>query len=366
MTGFKHGGLLGSICKHVNGELLDHVETNPIAQKHKFSMSTRVVRFIFLDRSFFEFVVLYFILVTLEVALYWSTVSICPQLELFDSPSNSVDIWLQKNESGLIGLMVGVQGATITITALIIGLVSVVNDKTRSASDVDIFLSVSLVKEVTYSGLALLIALILQYARGAHVALVFAFPDQIQSVHFDLFLTLINAIWLLVNVVGAAYFIGITFSFIARRNRAQLRKNYTANVLFPKETQKLMIATYLGDCANQLKLSTGKDHVSFGWGADKQGTRIHARHTGRWSVTDVRTKPLKWAIESWFKRAQKEYNEPIDNMGSFSSSAPRLYFPLNFSSSYEADTPICIQRNGPSFNCWERRLIRFAFQTKRV
>jgi hypothetical protein len=188
----------------------------------------------------------------------------------------------------------------------------------------------------------------------------------------------VDSVWLAVNLGLTSFFLYRTFQFVRPAGRSKSIRQYTVNIVWPKELgEHLRRPLFFQAVENNLLPGPSYDRqenetgpaVWLGPGSSAFGTSVVECQLARHSrLTDIRFRYLAYATSSWFKRAIRHElaaPQPRKNRWRLRDEQPVLAYPIDPNSVYSGSTCYCrvIGPVQPSFLA--RLFIRFAFKFRR-
>ena len=176
----------------------------------------------------------------------------------------------------------------------------------------------------------------------------------------------LDGVWFLFNILGAAWFLARTFDYLRPERRADIIREYTINHVWPAEMRsnlqyhlfvKAIDYDWLpGPCYGNYNK---KSNTAILLGSSFSHSMGNIQVTGKYKVTqvisDVRFRVLNWAIRSW-QRREKKMSASANNQ-----SDRLLIFPLVPGDLFKEKVGLCRTKGGSGLRCWERWLIRCSF-----
>jgi hypothetical protein len=182
----------------------------------------------------------------------------------------------------------------------------------------------------------------------------------------------VDAGWFCINVAMTALFLYRTIDFLRPETQLDVVRRYVANVVFPREVERLLGVHVLLQ-AQEKKWISGREDPDdprsptvslhgFGLGdGEAQGKLVLSRSR----LYDVRLWLLRVVAESWVKAARDWPGvEPEDRWQK--RSHPELTIPFVPGRAYEGETKIAFVEAGPPLRSWQRFVLRKALVFRKV
>jgi hypothetical protein len=213
MTDWRRGGWAGSLNGCVRREVREHLGENAAARRARYPKALRVLRRIFADRTFSQFVIVYTIfnvvLALAELFLARAYPGSLPAWTISGPPGPDIKMLLMNTDSYLIAAQVGVLG----VISIAVGLVTLIAQREGSSTDVQLYYHESLAFEVFASCIALLLILCVQLLWPLQF-LLHRIGEGTDLQIFKLLLLGIHIGWLALNLWALAHFVATTFRFV--------------------------------------------------------------------------------------------------------------------------------------------------------
>jgi hypothetical protein len=161
MVDWRRGSWTGSLNAWVRREVREHMRDNVAARRARYSVPLRLLRLIFANRTFGEFIVIYFIIALVAVVAEFAIVRYFPGLLppwTLSTPGLDIKTLLTSVASYLISAQAGVLG----VISIAIGVVALIASREGSWTDVQVYYHESLAFQVVASCIALLAVLCAQ------------------------------------------------------------------------------------------------------------------------------------------------------------------------------------------------------------
>lgn len=368
MADWKQGGWTGSVNRWANREVRQHLSSNPIARLNRDPIWYRSLRLFFSIGTFRSFIISYIIIAILciiaDFLLYPKLLTQFPFVTVYPEQIPRIDPLIFEVSSYLGAVQVGL----LAIISLPLALVTLIAQGEHSTIDVRIYYHQSFAFELVASCIALLAALSVQIVWPIQTLLEENFvslgPQQSK-----IWLSGIHLAWLLMNLVGFAHFVAITFGFVQQSTRERLRKQYTANVVLPQEIAE-RLRQHLYGLGSQEAVDPGSDDenqpgATFGFDFGPpyvvEGQAIFSKPV---QLHDVHMIWVQWVVRRWAARCLANASKSAHpSAPAFGYEAPRLWFTPRM------DHPIqpgavgwCRRRGGVPLTRVERFVLRRSFR----
>lgn len=365
-------GLLGSPRARVRAELSE------LARNNK---TLRRVRSRFIRRLLIRFIS--GVRISRILATYLALVAVCLAAEWWlgkhmpdTLPSwGTVDLagFVKDVDSYLIAGQIGILGI-VSVAIAVVTLLSQRNDGASATTDVRLYYSESLAYEAVTSGVALALVLCIQlfwpgqfglHYFQRHVEKLTLLEGRAQT--FELALTTVHALWMVLNLLLFYRFIVTTLRFVEPDARKRMRDRFTADTALPDDLSKrLLQALYLTapqSLIGKEALEAGPA-VHFGLGAyflERATTEIETRFRTPSLLVDVRMRPLGIALRSWHRRVritQSAEDRPSVGRKMWKGE---INVPVSLASECDGATAWVLREGPVALSWWERWLIKWSF-----
>jgi len=356
---------LGSLRERVKQEISQHLATNPAIQDAQQPLSMRMLRGFYRHRGLLGFLVPYLLLVTLlvatEIIVSWQWPTLTLQSSSLDE---RMEQFLKDVTSYLLGAQVVMVGLLFPIAVGLVTLIAQREDASSTVSDIQVYYNQTLAYQIGASGIALSIVLATQLFWPAQFV-VHWLGYGILPTFFEIVLTAVHLVWLLINFSALWHFLQTSLSFMRPAERALLRRRFAANVSIPNDLSERLTKTLyvqaehsiLGELSADITHST-KPSLLFGTDLGEWGEiEVAAPAASKKILVDLWQRPLRWAVRSWLKRCRKQ---EVD--ASAGHSGPTLTFLPNWRRPMSEEGIICRRNHGVPLNRFERFLIRKSFR----
>lgn len=197
--------------------------------------------------------------------------------------------------------------AVLTVSIGVVTLLVQNDDGSARNTDVRLYYAASYAHQLATSGVLLSVAIVVQLLWPLEPLVDWlGGPNAFDG--YKVLVTILHAIWLVMNLALFLQFIETTLKFVEPRSRASLRKRYSASEIIPRDVfRRTFAALYTNLAADLLGPKVGQDEpiISFGMGlfADRPTTTEVSRHFPRpATLADIRVLPLHVAIRRWRRR----------------------------------------------------------------
>lgn len=255
MIDWNQGGFTGSVRRWVRREVKQHRSRNKTLKRERYSYGVRILRRFLANRSFVEFLLLYVSIDVLALGLEIATSGLRPSLlPNWSATTPELKGLLKDATSYFISAQVGVLG----VVSIAVGLVTLIAQRDNSPHDIQIYYHESLAQEVVASSIALLLILSVQVLWPVHFSI-----HQIgignSNAIFKVGLTSLHLLWLVVNLVAMAHFVRTSLRFVQPRERASIRKQYSANFVIPDDMVNRLTSVVYSNGAEGLFANTERN-----------------------------------------------------------------------------------------------------------
>ena len=214
---------------------------------------------------------------------------------------------------------------------IVIGLVSIfLSGQSAKKTRITIFLSETEVRTIGFSSFLFLMTISVETL----------FLDKVENAVF-LILTSVNVLWFVANLVGTAYFLWTSQSFLMPDGRIDVLKRYTANVSWPLEMQyRLKQLFWLNAGIEKLGIipidnKFGVDVRTSPFYGDSGQPVVYKKFSTSRVLDDIWLFSLRHAVNCWIRR---EKDNSINKNSSISGfNKPTLTFPLMPGNSYPGE-----------------------------
>lgn len=183
-------------------------------------------------------------------------------------------------------------------------------------------------------------------------------------------LSAIDSVWFLCNAALTAFFLFRTIEFLQPEVQRQAMQRYAANIALPRDvesayaTQLLVEAPLKGwlgiPSAYAEPQPKGPQARIGGWFSSKAPAACGLRIARRARLVDLRLWPLRAALSSWAKRANRIHT-PREGSEWRRERWPVIDIPVDIDEVYEGTVDLARIENGPKLSWWERRLVMGSF-----
>lgn len=362
MTDWGRGGPTGSLNRWVRKEVREQLRSNPLARRARYSLPIRSMRVFFSVGTFWRFLSRYLLLdlAFLNIEGFWQIWApfTFPSVASGDVAAEA----LRSIPSYLIGAQVGI----LSVISLALALVTLIAQRDEASTDVQVYYHESLFFEITASCLALVAILCVQLFWPLQY-LFHLLGGGGRSPLFKLALLGIHLVWFLINLAAVAHFISVTFRFVQRKAREELREAFTANIVVPKEMADRVRETVYSMAGMEAIPVDGDaiNPVCFGMGMHEPYiVELKRRFVDPAQLKEVHIRVAHWAIRRWYKRCRTHAVEAIAK--GEGRDQPRLWFVPRIKQTLQGEVEWCRREGGVPLDPLERLLLRFAFRFERV
>lgn len=373
MIDWRRGGWTGSVNRWVRREVREHLRSNPMALRTRYSFGRRALRRFFRIGTFGRFVGLYLLIdlafVLAEGIGAWAVPSWVPGSTASGFPPvPDVKALVLSVSSYLVTAQVGVLG----VVSLALALVTLVAQREDSASDVQVYYHESFCFELVASCMALLAVLCTQLLWPLQFLLHrLSLGTDLQV--FKLGLLGMHLAWLQLNLGAVAYFIVTTFGFVQQSARERLRERYTANVVLPREMTTRLRQQLYSLATNEFIGPQGNDDderpsVTFGFDfGEPDAVEIETTFAHSTALYDVHMIWVRWVVRRWIARSAKSGNRQTSRaVAGLGARAPLLWFTPHVDHPMHGKCGWCKRRGGLPLTRFERFVLRRAFRFRRT
>jgi hypothetical protein len=281
-------------------------------------------------------------------------------------PSNTPDSDLFRDIAGyFITAQVGLL-AVLTVAVSVVTLLSEKDEGVSQNTDVRLYYVQSYTGEVSTSGVALLIVLVVQVFWPLLNIIHSIFP-AVDEQSTERALTASHGVWLVLNLALFLRFIRTTLDFVVAGNRAQMRKRYVATEIVPASVFARLFAVYLQAIPTQILGKLAVDdgpYVTAGTGLiepEQSSTVLQVEIAAPAVVSDVFLRPLGWVIRRWYRRSL----EPAGT-GHQRRRTIHLALPMATGATFTGRTDLLLQNGGAPITRLEQWLVRRSFRLKPI
>lgn len=343
-------GLSGSIAKQARSEVRAHLKRNKVARRARYGRAHRFVRFLL--TATFGILLARYLLLDLAVINLEGYRTHFPS-GLF-ALSEESDVGARSLIEKLPALFLAVQVGLLTIISLALALVTLIAQREDATTDIKVYYHESMFFGMAASGLALVVVLVVQLFWPLQ-SLFRLLAGTSPSAIFDFLLLAAHALWLVVNLIGAAHFVAVTFEFVQPSARKRLRERYTANAAMPEQlAATLRHHIYLGADSGFDKT---EPHAVFGSMFRPTGAIEIEQDFGNGSIlVDVHLRLVRWVINRWAIRCKCASETPSGNVG------PRLIFTSIPGRKLSGELAWCLRDGGVPLSSFEKWILWWAFR----
>ncbi|MBI4666606.1 MAG: hypothetical protein HY751_09380 [Nitrospinae bacterium] len=263
--------------------------------------------------------------------------------------------------TGLWGVQAAIIGLVYPIAISLIAIL--LQREFRSDTYLRIYLTLSAARSSGSRSLALVILM------GAQYLLILSAGTNLPF----LWLVLDGLIFL-ENGAGAFWFLAKTFQFLSQTEQSKAVLRYGVGITWPKELNEQMLFTLFAS-APSFKLLPVKAYgdndtekepqvLCMPLGGEEGVTEVQKRFAHKKRFVDVRFSLLAYAVIRWRDRAHASAQGREDSSGNETNN-PLLIFPLTVGEDYEKVVPICISRDAPGLDAWDRFIMKRALVFRR-
>ena len=367
MIDWRRGGWTGSLNGWVRREVSEQLRGNPVARRVRYSVAQRTLRRFFGSGTFERFIGAYIIVniavISAEALSAWFVPEWLPSWSVSGSPpATDIKALMLNVSSYLLGAQIGLLG----VISLSLALVTLIAQRERSSSDVQVYYHESFSFELVASCVALAAVLCAQLLWPLQFVLHrLGFGTDLQI--FKLCLLGLHLAWLLVNLAAVAFFIATTFRFVQQSDRERLRERYTANVVLPRDlTQRLREHLYglaskelIGDDEEGRERPTATFGFNFG---DPSTVEVEATFERSVVLHDVRMIWVRWVLQRWSVRCIEAADQQLTSTsGGIGTEGPSIWFTPQVGQALCGSVSWCRRRGGVPLTAFEKFLLRCAF-----
>lgn len=343
-------GPTDSIAKQARTEVRAHLKRNGVARRARYSRGHRLLRILL--TATFGILLARYLLIDLAMINLEGFRQFFPR-DLF--------VLSEQNDAGarslieqLPPLFLAAQVGLLTIISLALALVTLIAQREDATTDIKVYYHESMFFGMAASGLALVVVLVTQLFWPLQ-SLYRLLAGNSPSAIFDFLLLTAHALWLVINLIGAAHFVAVTFEFVQPSARKRLRERYTANAAMPEQlAATLRQHIYLGADSGFNKT---EPHAVFGSMFRATGTTEIERDFGDGShLVDVHLRLVRWVIKRWSARCKSSARAPNGNTG------PRLIFAPVPGRKLSGEVVWCLRDGGVPLSSFEKRILGWAFR----
>ena len=350
--GWGPGGPTDSVSRFAAHEVRRQLAGNPVARRARYPTGHRLLRSL-MGASFSLFLARYVIvdLAVLNVEA-WSRIFAPGVVKMPTARAEYIVDIVRTVPSYLLGAQIGL----LTIISLALALVTLIAQRDDATTDVKVYYHESMFFGITASGIALAAVLSIQFFWPLQTALHLLGGGSGSPV-FKLALVSAHTAWFVINLWAVAHFVSVTFRFVQRSAREQLRERYTANVVVPRQLTDRLRQQLYGAAGGGAKsaIPSASFGFSFGRGAEIEIETDFAPNT---MLVDVHMGIVRWVLGQWMKRCAAA---PAP-AGQAAQSGPRIWFTPALDSPMRGRIAWCRRNGGVPLTQFERWLLRCAFR----
>jgi hypothetical protein len=267
-----------------------------------------------------------------------------------------------------VGFFLAAQVGILVVLTVAISVVTLLTQKDDGSAvntDVRLYYFESYAYELGASSIILSIVLVIQLFRPLDSLVVFVAGSKSVD-NFEVSVKIINAAWLILNFCLFLQFTNTTLGFVEPQSRANLRKQYSANEIIPRDVARRLLSVYYANAPAQIfgvkEIKKGP-LISFGIGlmSDQQAvTEISRSFKAPSQLVDVWLLPLGFALRRWQRRTRKQSNP----RNRFRESAwdGHLAFLTDFARVHDEKLELVVREGGAPLTRLERVLVRMSFR----
>jgi hypothetical protein len=199
----------------------------------------------------------------------------------------------------------------LTVAISVVTLLAQKDDGSAVNTDVRLYYFESYAYELGTSSILLSIVLVIQLFWHLQFLITFIAGQKSVS-NFEISSTIIHAAWLTLNLCLFLQFINTTLRFVEPESRINLRKQYSANEIIPRDVARRLLSYYYTNLPLQI-FDTGEVKegplISFGMPliSDQQAEiEIWRSFKAPSRLVDVWLLPIGFALRRWQKRTRKQ------------------------------------------------------------
>ena len=367
MIDWLRGVLGGSLLRLARQEVCEHLRKNPAARRVRYRLGRRVMRGFFSIGRFGSFVWWYIIIDSLVLGMEAFIAGVAPSyLRTWTAfptlPTTDIESLLLS----VSGYFLAAQAGALGVITLALALVTLIAQRESSATDIEVYYHESMAFQVVASSLALLAVLATQLLWPLQ-GLLHRFDRGSDNLIFEFFLLGIHLLWLLMNLVGIAYFIETTFRFVQQSKRELLRERYTANIVYQRELEQRL-------CETRYKwarmVGVGEDgpcdppRAFFGSDTKQPAAvEISKEFPRATSLQDVRMIWVRWVFRRWSKRCREmdEKRSHAEEGLGLPPPGPIIYFTPRIFQPVQGKVDWCRRQGGVPLTAFEKSVLRRSF-----
>jgi hypothetical protein len=257
----------------------------------------------------------------------------------------------------------------LTVAISVVTLLAQKDDGSAVNTDVRLYYFESYAYELGTSSILLSIVLVIQLFWPLQFLIIFiAGPKSVSN--FESSLTIIHAAWLILNLCLFLQFINTTLRFVEPKSRINLRKQYSANEIIPRDVARRLMSYYYTNLPLQI-FDTGEVKegplMCFGMPliSDQQAEieiRIAFKAPSR--LVDVWLLPIGFALRRWQKRTRKQ--SKTQNRLGRSAWEDHLAVLTDFVRVHDEKSELVAREGGTPLTWLERVLIGVSFRFTKV
>ena len=301
-------GLLQSLRARVNADVRDLICENPTLRRARFGLTRRLLRRSIVGSPVGALLVAYGVLMAVLILIEWAASRFTSSL-LY---GNSNVTFLNDAVGFFLAAQVGIL-VVLTVAISVVTLLTQKDDGSAVNTDVRLYYFESYAYELGASSIILSIVLVIQLFRPLDSLVVFVAGSKSVD-NFEVSVKIINAAWLILNFCLFLQFTNTTLGFVEPQSRANLRKQYSANEIIPRDVARRLLSVYYANAPAQIfgvkEIKKGP-LISFGIGlmSDQQAvTEVSRSFKAPSQLVDVWLLPLGFALRRWQQRTRKQSN----------------------------------------------------------
>jgi|SRR5208337_2551206 len=253
----------------------------------------------------------------------------------------------------------------LTVAISVVTLLTERDDGSAVNTDVRLYYFESYAYELGASAILLSVVVVVQLFWPLRSAVAFiAGHNSVE--HFEFWVTVIHAAWLILNFYLFLHFLNTTLKFVEPQSRARLRKQYSANEIIPRDVGRRLLEVYYANAPAQIfgtKEVEKGPLISFGMGLISDqlaATEISRSFRTPSRLVDVWLLPLGFAVRRWEQRARK-HSRPRHRYGE-TQWAGHLAFLTDFARIHDEKFDLVVREGGVPLKWFEKMLIRVSFK----
>jgi hypothetical protein len=356
-------GRLQSLRARVDADVLQLIWENPTLRRARYGLARRLFRRWIVDRPLRALLAAYAVLIGGLVLIEWAASLFAPSLLHGDANAD----FLKDAAGFFLTAQVGIL-VVLTVAISVVTLLAQKDDGSAVNTDVRLYYFESYAYELGTSSILLSIVLVVQLFWPLQFLItLIAGPNSVSN--FEVSATIIHASWLILNLCLFLQFINTTLKFVEPKSRTNLRKQYSANEIIPRDVARRLLLYYYTNLPLQI-FDTGEvkegPMVSFGMPliSDQQAEiEVWRSFNAPSRLVDVWLLPISFVLRRWQKRTRKQSKRQNRTGRAWEGHLAIL---TDFARVHDQKSELVVREGGAPLNRLERVLIGMSLRFARV